>query len=217
MVAPSLSTIDGEVTFNLVPDIKRLDGAPPLIRRDAVITGDSNRDGRLDQLVVEFTEVMPVDQDYVSGVTIGGIAPSEASRTAVDQVTYTLTVAPGAPPNTGDVPEYLYRSARGAISDPAGLPLLDVGSADIAELDGAAPVLVTAVTEDADGDGKIDKYVITASEPISIAGGAVSTGIGLRVEGRPDTLATLDATKQIITLFFEETAATRTGTISILE
>ena len=183
LAAPSdsYSTLCG-VTFNLVPDAKRLDGVPPLIRRDAVVTGDSNGDGRLDQLLVEFTEIMPADRDYVSGVTIGGIAPARASRTAADQVTYTLTVARGAPPNTGAVPDYLYSAARGGISDPAGLRLLDIGSADIAEVDGAAPVLVSAVTDDADGDGKIDKYVITASEPISIAGDAASLGAALGVE-----------------------------------
>ena len=50
LVAPSATTVtSGAVTFNLVPDAKRLDGAPPLIQRratgavggDAVVTGDS--------------------------------------------------------------------------------------------------------------------------------------------------------------------------------
>ncbi len=218
LVPPSayVEPVSGNI---LIPDAARIDGAPPLIRRrsegavggDAVVTGDNNRDGRLDQVVVEFTEIMPVGGDYVSGVTIGGIAPSGASRTAADQVTYTLTVAPGDPPNTGAVPDYLYSAATGGILDPAGLELVDIGSADIAEVDGAAPVLVGAVTDDADGDGKIDKYVITVSEPISIAGVADSLRAGLGVAGHLDTLATLDATKQIITLLFVETAATTLG------
>ncbi len=218
LVAPSADALPGTGEI-LIPDSKRFDGAPPLIRKrgaaavggDAVVTGDSNRDGRLDQIVVEFTEIMPVGGDYVTGATIEGLVISGASRTAADQVTYTLTVAAGDPPNTDAVPDYLYSTATGAILDPAGLELVDIGSADITEVDGAAPVLVGAVTDDADGDGKIDKYVITVSEPISIAGVADSLRAGLGVAGHLDTLATLDATKEIITLLFVETAVTTLG------
>ena len=78
-----------------------------------------------------------------------------------DEVVYTLAVATGDPPNTEAVPDFLYNSATGAILDPAGLELVDIGSADVTEVDGAGPVLVSA-------EGRVEsrELFVRFSEPV---------------------------------------------------
>lgn len=198
-----------------------IDGIPPRIK--LVDTKDSDRDGKIDGLRVEFSEPMmdsSSTRDWVTGVTISYSGPKSA------QFTQTITrpsfyVVKGSDAtgvsysidepnqrnstdlsyNTDIIPDFVYDRALGKIRDynnqgntyPWGR-LIDVQaspmwaanptaeelreSAKILELDGAAPVVVNAVTGDTRalrnsmtqevGNGIIDYYLLTFSEEISL-------------------------------------------------
>jgi hypothetical protein len=140
------------------------DGAGPTIT--GARTGDRSGDGRLDAVVVTFSEQVshPGDADgayplEVSGYELAGLAGANGA-------TVELALRQGGSPDTGNKPSVRYTRASGApVLDSAGNEAV-VGTLGTT-LDGAAPVLVGATTLDVDEDGSLDRLRYRFSEAVS--------------------------------------------------
>lgn len=139
------------------------DGAGPLIT--AARTQDLNADGRLDAVLVTFSEPVshPADSDgnyplEVPGYTLAGVEAASGNTVQVG-----LQQASG--PDTGLLPGVRYaRGAGSPVLDLAGNEALPATFAGVA--DGAAPALTGATTLDRDEDGSLDHVRFRFSEGV---------------------------------------------------
>ena len=130
---------------------------------------DSDEDGIVDQLTIIFSENVNVsdggsasENDFI--LTSGSIAAGVYNVSNGTQVTYNLSGTPVD--NTAILIDAEYDVAGdGNVRDVAGNEIED-GITGISVLDGAAPIIINAVTGDADVDGQIDRIVATFSEII---------------------------------------------------
>ena len=139
------------------------DAAPPVMV--AAITQDTGgAPGHIDAVNVAFSEPIAHARDAGGQypVLVGGrsVTSIEAANGAAVQV----RVAEASTPDSGERPSV--RHIPGG-----GLPIVDragngAGDGHVNALDGVAPVLLSAVTADADGDGRIDGTTLAFSEPI---------------------------------------------------
>ena len=181
------------------------DGIAP--RLLGATTLDADADGRVDRVRYTFTEPIGSAQRACSlgcGFTAAGLSAVTALTAAGSSVE--VTVAEGAL-NGGIEPVASYSPASGgAVRDPSGnaAPAASLGSAD-----GAAPVAVDAYTADADSDARIDRLLVTFSEPLSYPGDSVGqtsfTATGYTVS-RVDT-----AVGASLTMRLAEASAPDTG------
>ncbi|MCX6739360.1 MAG: Ig-like domain-containing protein [Candidatus Parcubacteria bacterium] len=109
----------------------------------SITTKDTNSDGKVDTATVVFSEPV-LDSSFVAGnFSIGGSAGTSISTGTADDNTFDVLVLGGvAGTNAKDV---TYTQGNG--SDIVGNPLANVVTGTIVEIDGAAPVFMSARTQ----------------------------------------------------------------------
>lgn len=159
-------------------------------------TYDSDTDGKVDHLRLMFSENIDDSViDGYSGVTCPGDVSYTATSLAVTNVTGEKVQCPTVAPldltdnnelqivfnETSSTCTYAdqtgcdtdainqditWTASSILIKDLAGNLVADLASGGITEADGAGPVAMAGVTQDSDGDGKVDSLKLTFSENI---------------------------------------------------
>ena len=140
-----------------------IDGAPVVLV--SALTRDSDRDGTVDQLEVNFSEpvdiVDPGAADYFALSGGATILAGAYSGLSLSQQTY--DILSGVANNTSITIDPTYTQApAGSIIDLPGFEMVDAET--VTGTDGASPAILASVTLDADTDGRmliemIEKFV----------------------------------------------------------
>ncbi|MEE8152057.1 MAG: LamG domain-containing protein, partial [candidate division NC10 bacterium] len=153
------------------------DTGAPLI--SSATTQDNDGDGSVDRAVIVFDEAVDDSTLVVGGFTIGGVTVTGMVTGTSDDDTITLTLTDGTEASGTDVKDVLYTAATGLLTDIAGNALADVLSGGVSEVDGAAPILLSAV-RDSDTQITVTLSELAASASITKAndGGFTVTQTG---------------------------------------
>ncbi|MEP2398576.1 T9SS type A sorting domain-containing protein [Ekhidna sp.] len=151
------------------------DGANPVIV--SAVTGDiGGVAGQIDQITVTFSEAIEADDvdevatvdpgddftdDFtIAGYDITGVLPTGGSGVDGNQLIISLAESGGN--DTGAVPNVTLNASQ--LNDLV-TPTPNAATAySAAATDGVAPLLLSAVTNDNDGNGQIDQIIVTYSE-----------------------------------------------------
>ncbi len=207
-VTPSVTLNAGDVVDGVPNSIgsdqsfgNATDGADPVIVED--VTLDANLDGNLDAIELRLSEPI-TDLDVTAGdfslSTDAGVSNDlfDGFNTAVTVLAsdpdgnddyFTLTISSPSNVTGTAVGQYDYTTST-AIDDAEGNQLGNFGFT--AAVDGAAPVVVAATTDDNDGNGQIDRVDITMSENIddgssTLDGGTFDIGTFAETTNTGDT------------------------------
>jgi hypothetical protein len=134
---------------------------------------DKDGDGSVENATIEFSE--PIDDSSIiaSQFNIDGVACSSYSTLSTpDDKFIEISLATGIPGT--DVKDVTYTYQSGACTDLAGNELESVNSSNIDEIDKASPAIISAITDDSDDNGFIDRYYLTFSENITVYAGFYS-------------------------------------------
>ena len=181
------------------------DGAAPLLA--GALTGDENGDGRIDTILVGFSEDVSHadDADGNYPLSVPGYPVTTVSDAGGRLIQ--LDVQQSSGPDTGAKPSVRYtRGATGPVTDAAGNEA--VGSTFGGTLDEAAPRLVSATTADVDEDGKLDRVGLTWSEPVIHS---QEPGPGAFTTSAVTPVQALAASGTGIDLLVQEAASANTG------
>jgi hypothetical protein len=192
--------------FNLTP----IDGATPL--RLAQEMFDVNADGRVDRVVVTFTETLAA---YAAPNTVWSLASAPSGATVntvtVSGNTATLELTQGTAAATTAVGSFrvtLSPNAAG-IRDTAG----NLASyTSIAPTDRAAPALVTLSLLDNTGNGKVDRVTAVFSETLSAYSAATAPWTLLNVPSG-GAISTVSAATATVTILMTEGAGAPDTTV----
>ena len=165
------SNLDGAITLAGTNQAQVIaDSTAPVL--SAATTFDTDADGLLDGIQVNFTEVVGMDTSIISttGWTItadsGTATISELSW--VDSDTCNITFAT-SDVWSGDTPNVAY-ATTGTTADLAGHEL---AAGNVNAADGAKPIITDLDIYDTTGDGKVDQIIVTWSENIDTDNSAV--------------------------------------------
>ncbi|WP_094228267.1 beta strand repeat-containing protein [Methanolobus psychrotolerans] len=142
------------------------DGAAPVaISR---VTGDNDRDGQIDRMVLTFSEALDSSELGAFAVDVDGYNGEDYVDDANDDNIILVTFTQSGSPDTAATPNVQITNA-GSITDLAVTPIsLEAEDTATAATDGAAPALLTAVagdgSNDADDKDADDIVVLTFSE-----------------------------------------------------
>lgn len=147
-----------------------VDRAAPAVV-DAV-TADTNSNGRIDRVTVKFSEVIShVAETGTGAVAAVGLTSSAVSTAAVDTIVVDLNELGGGY-TTHLKPDVVTAATANPVRDANGNT---TGASTFkGTRDGAPPLLMSARSKDADGDGKIDQILATFSEPVTYTAGGSS-------------------------------------------
>ncbi|MBA7467229.1 hypothetical protein ES707_02442 [subsurface metagenome] len=108
-------------------------------------TIDDNLNGCIDAYYIVFNEGVNVPDPAgftVKGHDIIGVFTTlENHPDELDNDEIYLCFTESADPDTGSLPQIIYSSTTGKVTDLDGYPLLDIGEEDIREIDGTSPVV----------------------------------------------------------------------------
>ena len=166
------------------------DGAAPVIVSTSFT--DTNGNGSVDRATLTFSERINVT-DGNAGDGFGAILINDGSAVTIDNANYAGSETDGSGNSTlalnftGD--EILgsnissstatyTSSGANAIKDESSATNEVVSQASLSYTDGGVPVITAASWQDADANGKIDRVVLTFSEPVTIVDGNGSDGFG---------------------------------------
>ncbi|MEQ9404125.1 MAG: T9SS type A sorting domain-containing protein [Cyclobacteriaceae bacterium] len=145
-----------------------IDGAPAVLV--SAVTGDNNRDGTVDRLIMTFSETVTVtdggtDDDF-SLVASTGTATIDAGSYGTTSTVITYNVTVSATGNTALIIDPVYVSGgAGNVADGGATEVAN--GETITGTDGAGPAVISSATLDADTDGRIDGMTVTLSEAIN--------------------------------------------------
>ena len=162
------------------------DGARPIAV--AAATADSDSDMRVDRIDVTMSEPVSGTEDATApfSFSAGGFQIERVDDAAGASVPVRL-VEPAAP-DTGSAPTLTYTAGGTRVLDAGGLESPTRGYPGLTR-DALAPRLVSAVTADADADGRLDRIDLGYSESMSMSSAAAP----FSVAGRTLTAATATA------------------------
>lgn len=164
--------------------ISPADAAPPVMT-SAVTQDASGKAGHIDAITVAFSEPVAHPRDgggrypfLLANRTVASVEPASGQ-------TVQVRIAEASAPDTGDRPSVRYIPG-------AGFPVTDLAGNQAAQglvnpADRVAPVLISALTADADSDGKIGSAVLRFSE--DVVHGAEGNGASFAVNGYQLTAA----------------------------
>lgn len=185
-------------------DLNVADGASPIV--DNVSTLDSNSDGQIDGIEVTFSENMNTQASYAfTGVSfVSAVADFKSSGQTTyvptagaplgTKITYTITPAAAGTYDTEAVPSFAYNpnATNSLLFDANGTELAAYGAGGRTQsnltTDGAAPVVVSATTDDVNkdavggdslvdavgADGLVDQMTLVFSEQVRVEAGSKS-------------------------------------------
>jgi hypothetical protein len=155
-------------------DETALDRAPPSLI--AGTTDDSDNDGQIDQLTLDYSEPIAVTDgnasDGLPGYTVGGSYTIADADYAPSGSSLTIGLQEKSNPDTDAIPTVTYD--QGTSNGPTVDDLVDNEQIDQdsqTPADGAAPTIVSSETGDGDGNGQIDRITLQYSEPVTITDG----------------------------------------------
>ncbi len=144
-----------------------IDTTPPTVQ--SAETQDLNGDGKIDAMKLTFNESINDSQlnEGADGWDVADPAGSESigtGDTPNDNILL-LSFGQGPTPDSGNTPTVTYFATGGEVSthDTAGNELASLSTVTS---DGALPVILSAETQDVNGNGKIDAIKLTFSEDI---------------------------------------------------
>lgn len=148
-----------------------IDGRAPKIV--SITTTDADGNGEIENATIEFSEAILDSTIDASRFYIGGLACSSFSTMAsTDDNIIEIALATGI--SGTDVKDVTYSFLASACTDLADNELANVNTNHIQELDGASPIILEATTNDVNGNGKIDQYVLKFSENVTAYSGFYS-------------------------------------------
>ncbi|WP_420318785.1 T9SS type A sorting domain-containing protein [Ekhidna sp.] len=151
------------------------DGADPVLI--SAVTGDNDTNGQIDRVIVTFSETMEFDDidatptagadDFTDDFVVTGydiITAATLAGGSTDDDEIVITLAESGSPDTDATPNLTI--TVGELGDLATVPNTNAASSG-AVSDGAAPVILSATTDDVGGtSGEIDLITVVLSEPI---------------------------------------------------
>ncbi len=155
-----------------IPFAKRMDGVSPHVI--SAVTDDDDRDGKIDQITVEFSERM-TGQSLRNGVSFaddrGNTFAVEGTPTLeLNQSEVVYDIVEKTQFDTEARPFFLYSPSTGNVRDASGFELrafVAGAASSVTATDGAAPHIVEAGFSDADADGLLDRVTLIFSEKIA--------------------------------------------------
>ncbi|MBY6294214.1 hypothetical protein GLU60_02385 [Nanohaloarchaea archaeon H01] len=133
-------------------------------------TADSNNNGQIDQVKVDFSEAVNVGSafDGVTGLSIGtaGEYTIDELDSSNDQSSLTFSVDESGSSDTGATPDVEYNTGNSELTDSDQQNKEIAAHGPTAATDGAAPVATSAAYRDSNNDGTVDKVDIDFSETV---------------------------------------------------
>jgi hypothetical protein len=153
-------------SYALYPDYNtEIDTIPPQII--SITTKDNDGDGTVGNATLIFSENILDSTVVISRFEIGGVTCTGFSTgSTADDNKIEISLATGLVGT--DVKDVTYTYSSSVCTDHAGNELLTVNSSDITEIDRASPTITSAITDDINGNGYIDRYYLTFSENVTI-------------------------------------------------
>jgi len=198
VVTWAVTTYDNAGGFSTNQDAQTtVDVTPPTIQ--SITTKDTNGNGKVDTATIVFSE--PVDDSTFSAsdFTIGGqTADSINTGDTADDSTFDVVLNSEHEVEGTEAKDVTYTQGSGA--DLVGNPLANVSSEDIAEIDGANPVLLSARTT------SVNTIDLTFSEDLN---GNTVTKNDFGVDGNTEAnnIASASTNGNIVTLNLTESIA----------
>jgi parallel beta-helix repeat protein len=134
---------------------------------EAVFIQDPDGDGNVENVTIMLSEPLQDATIDPSKFTIGG-QPCVSVNIDPPPTNHWIHLNVSTDIVGTDVKEFTFTSSPGVALDLAGNSLDSYGNDDIKEVDDADPVLLSAVTNDTNKNGKIDFYKLTFSEDLYV-------------------------------------------------
>ena len=215
IVTPSASITDGTNAMGIdsVAITGSFDDVTPSTMLSAT-TEDADGNGYIDEIAVVFDESMESSVVSTAGFTIGDYeinATGAWSQTTLADDTFTISLVESGSYDTNTTPLVTYNETAGSLTDDASAAnaLEDVS---VTAVDGAAPVVVSRVTDDgAESWSRADRVTLTFSEPLnsSVLGAFEVAVTGYNGEAYVDT----DNTDNVIVVTFTEAGSVDTDAV----
>lgn len=140
----------------------------------SALTMDVDGDGKIDKVQGTFSE--PIAAGTAAGWTMNG-QTATAFAIGTDPRNVEISFNEGPNGDTGSTPSVAYATqATGvATKDAAGI---QAATAEKVAADGAAPRIARATVRDTDGDGALDRAILTYSEPVLDPANASGFAVG---------------------------------------
>jgi len=140
------------------------DAAAPIII--SANTRDSDSNGKIDALYITLSESVPDSSVSASDFSVNGYNPLQFSANfsgdaSNDRYFYLRLTETGATTDTNAAPQIVYTA--GGLEDGRGNHL---ASRTMNASDGVAPKLLSRETADGDGDGRVDRIILSYSEAL---------------------------------------------------
>lgn len=161
------------------------DRANPIVKQ--TIIRDTNHNGKIDQVVIVFTEEMNPSFTATTGISFGGayvgaVMPAFAANGtwSVNNTTYTFditnesTYTSALKGNTGDLLNAITFTSPALIDLVGNKPELGSYHGGIVLSDEAQPKVFAREFKDSDANGTFDEIVITLTEAVSYAGSLIA-------------------------------------------
>ncbi len=159
------STNDGPTNAVVLnANTQTIDSASPTI--SSRVTSDNDNDGHIDRIT--FTTNENLDDDF-TGLTItvnGYIVESYSTGGSANDNIFLVIFTEGGTFDTGATPDTQI-TVNSSLGD-AYTNNIAVDGAPVASTDGAIPTIGTITYKDEDGDGKIDRIMLTYTETVTI-------------------------------------------------
>jgi hypothetical protein len=183
--ADALATVSNQIydgADNPAPATSQtvLDGTGPDLM--SATTADPDDDGTVDEITVTYTEAVSDGTVGTDDFTLStGSVESVGTGTTSGDGTSVLTVSGLATSNTAVTPDVTLKAT--SVQDTNG-NTGPSGSTTITASDGAAPVMASAETADADNNGQIDQITLQYTEPVDVTDGDANNALpGYSVDG----------------------------------
>jgi len=153
--------------LNSTAPITPTDNAIPVLW--ASTTSDTNGNGRIDTLTINFSETVTIVDSGAAGVDGMALVPAYAIPAADYGATTASLVLPLTESGGSDTDVVIsptFAVPPSSIVDANGNSLAN--NATVAGTDGALPVIMSATTSDADLNGHIDGLTLVFSEPVNV-------------------------------------------------
>jgi len=176
--------------WQILPAVAKANGVPPTMVAESSYTEDTDADGTVDKITIAFSEaVVIVDGnagDGLGSLALGnGCTLPNADYASAETTTLVINDLTGCTASdTSITPSITYTAvancaAAGAICSATQM----ANGSNINAIDGAAPVIKDFAYQDADYNGKIDRFVLTYSEPVVAASTLSAANLDLSADG----------------------------------
>src|SRR5690606_18696453 len=178
----------GNFLLNFGP-VSLFDNANPTISSAEYL--DVDTDGMVDTIRTTWSENVSMTGSTADDWTIVpgdmNVVFDSAPDDAIEGLTLDVLVTADPYETGADVRPSIGYNNNDANNSVVDSPLAAGTTASVTATDGAAPILVSSVSADVNGDGTVDRTVITYSDPVAISDGHAGVGFpGISLKCRHD-------------------------------